>query len=59
MRPTEVLTNRRCEIEKHRIKNSIGSVSQSKILIDATIPFQSLGEEMKNPDEKVNIGPVP
>ena len=38
-------------------KSSIG-VSKSKILIDATIPFQSLRgyEEMKNPDKKVNIG---
>ena len=58
MRPTKVLTNRRCEIEKHRIKIVL-VVSQSKILIDATMPFQSLGEEVKNPDEKVNIGPVP
>ena len=43
---------------KHRIKkNSIG-VSESKIPIDAIIPFQSLRgyEEMKNPDNKVNIG---
>ena len=43
-------------------KNSIYSfycVSQSKILIDATIPFQIKPweyEEMKNSDEKVNIG---
>ena len=38
-------------------KKSI-DVSESKILIDATIPFQSLSgyEEMKNPDKKVNIG---
>ena len=38
-------------------KSSIG-VSESKLLIDATIPFQSLRgyEEMKNPDKKVNIG---
>ena len=38
-------------------KSSIG-VSESKILIDATISFQSLRgyEEMKNPDKKVNIG---
>jgi len=47
------------EIETYQIKkNSIG-VSESKILIDATIPFQIKPwgyEEMKNPDEKVNIG---
>ena len=39
-------------------KNSIG-VSQRKILIDATIPFQIKPweyEEMKNSDKKVNIG---
>ena len=35
-------------------KNSIG-VSESKILVDATIPFQSF-EEMQKRDEKVNIG---
>ena len=47
------------EIETYQIKkNSIG-VSESKILIDAAIPFQIKPwgyEEMKNPDEKVNIG---
>ena len=39
-------------------KNSIG-VSESKILIDATLPFQIKPwgyEEMTKPDEKVNIG---
>ena len=38
-------------------KSSIG-VSESKLLIDATTPFQSLRgyEEIKNPDKKVNIG---
>ena len=42
--------------ERHQIKkNSIG-VSESKILIDATIrSFKALGyEAMKNPDEEVN-----
>ena len=47
------------EIERYQIKkNSIG-VSESKILIDATIPFQTKPwgyEKMKNPDEKVDIG---
>ena len=38
---------------------SKSAFSQSKILIDATIPFQIKPweyEEMKNSDEKVNIG---
>ena len=47
------------EIERYQIKkNSIG-VSESKMLIDATIPFQTKPwgyEKMKNPDEKVDIG---
>ena len=43
---------------KIALESSIG-VSQSKILIDATIPFQKKPwdyEEMKNPDKRVNIG---
>ena len=40
--------------EAPKKKNSNG-VSESKILVDATIPFQSFGE-MQNRDEKVNIG---
>ena len=47
------------EIETYQIKkNSIG-VSESKILIDAAFPFQVKPwgyEEMKNPDEKVDVG---
>ena len=34
------------EIERHLIKNSIG-ISESDILIDATIPFQGLGDMTK------------
>ena len=47
------------EIETYQIKkNSIG-VSESKILIDAAFRFQVKPwgyEEMKNPDEKVDMG---
>ena len=40
--------NRRGETEKHapKKKNSIG-VRETKILMDATIPFQSLGDMRK------------
>ena len=47
------------EIETYQIKKNSSGVSESKILIDATVPFQIKPwgyEEMTKPDEKVNVG---
>ena len=43
---------------KHRTKKIVLILVRVKFFIDATIPFQSLGDnyvEMKNPDKKVNV----